>query len=84
MTSVHVRDATLNLEAMVRAVVEDASQTILTTDNGEQAILMSFAEYRSIQETEFLLSNPKTAMQMYQALDEIKNNQVISIPLESL
>ncbi len=82
MTTLTVREAQTNLEQVVHDVVAEASQTILTTDNGEQAILMSYAEYRSIQETEFLLSNPKTAKQLYKALEELEQGKVVTVPLD--
>ena len=84
MTTLTVREAKSNLEQVVHNVVAEASQTILTTDNGDQAVLISFAEYRSIQETEFLLSNPRTAKQLYQALEELEQGKVVIVPLDSL
>jgi antitoxin YefM len=84
MTALTVREAKNDLENVVQRVLTQADPTILTTDEGEQVILLSFDEYKSIQETDFLLSNPRTATELYQALEQVKQGQVVSIPLSSL
>jgi antitoxin YefM len=84
MTALTVREAKNDLENVVQRVLTQADPTILTTDEGEQVILLSYAEYKSIQETDFLLSNPRTATELYQALEQVKQGQVVSIPLSSI
>ncbi len=84
MVAVTVREAKENLEDLVRSVVEDAGQIILTTNDGDQAIIISYAEFRSMRETEFLLSDPRTAVQMYKALEELKHGKVITKELAEL
>jgi antitoxin YefM len=84
MTALTVREAKNDLESVVQKVLTQADPTILTTDEGEQVILLSFAEYKSIQETDYLLSNPRTASELYQALEQVKQGQTVSIPLSSL
>jgi antitoxin YefM len=90
MTTLTVHEAQTNLEQVVLEVVDEAGQAVLTTDNGKQAVLISLdeyksiQEYRSIQETEFLLSNPKTAKQLYQALEELEQGKVVTVPLDNL
>jgi antitoxin YefM len=55
MSTVSVTDAKTNLDSLVRETVE-SHEPILITSHGANAVLLSEDDWRSVQETLYLLS----------------------------
>ncbi len=72
MTVVTIKEAKRDLDSLLAKVVSDAEPTIITTDTGQQIVLVSMEEYNAWQETAYLLSNPANAAHLRQSIEEAK------------
>ncbi len=77
MTVVTVNEAKRNLEALIAKVVSNAEPTIITTDTGQQIVLLPLAEFNAWQETVYLLSNPANAAHLRQSIAEAQLGKVV-------
>ena len=52
---------------------------LITRRKGENVVLLSFEDYESILESEYLLSNPVNAARLTQSIEEAKSGKRISM-----
>ena len=57
MNVVTVNEAKRNLDLLIAKVVASAEPTIITTDTGQEIVLLRLDEFNAWQETAYLLSN---------------------------
>ena len=76
MTIVTINEAKRNLDAVIAQVVSNAEPTIITTEAGQQIVLLPLAEFNAWQETAYLLSNPANAAHLRQSIAEAQSGQV--------
>lgn len=67
--------ARANFKAVIDRTIDDADVTIIHRRDGENAVLMSEAQYNSLMETLYLLSNPNNAKALARAIEQDKANQ---------
>lgn len=84
MNAITTQEAGKDLEALVHSVIQGIEPTIMIAKDGSKVVLMPIEEYNSLSETDYLLSNPKTAHKLRQALEQVQNNQVVSKTLAEL
>ena len=61
-----------NLSAMMDQVHDDHTPMIITRDGGKPAaVMMSFEDYSSHEETMHLLRSPRNAARLQEAIDEL-------------
>ena len=70
MNAVTVNEAKRDLDALIARVVSNAEPTVITTDTGQQIVLLSLDELNAWQETAYLLSNPANAAHLRQSIAE--------------
>lgn len=70
MNVVTIKEAKLNLESLIEKVFSDAEPAIITTDSGQQIVLLSLDEFSAWQETAYLLSNPANAAHLRKSIAE--------------
>ena len=70
MNMVTVNEAKRNLDSLIKKVFSDAEPTIITTETGQQIVLLSLDEFNSWQETAYLLSNPANAARLRKSIAE--------------
>ncbi len=73
--------ASVKLDALIERVIIDVEPTILCTDSGQRAVLMSLDEFNSWQETLYLLSSPANAEHLRQSIREARAGKVFEKPL---
>lgn len=61
MNAITVNEAKQNLDQLIEQVISDEEPTIICSDQGKKAVLLSLDEFNSWQETLYLLSNPANA-----------------------
>lgn len=66
-----------NLAATLNKVNEDHTPVIITRQNGQPAVVMSLEDFRSYEETAYLMASPKNAERLNQAISEIKAGQAV-------
>ncbi len=70
-----ISQAKQNLSSLIEQVVNDIEPTIIFSDKGRKAVLMSLNEFTSWQETIYLLSNPANAGHLHKSIEQAKNGQ---------
>ncbi len=66
-----------NLADTLNKVNEDHTPVIITRQNGQPAVVMSLEDFRSYEETAYLMASPKNAERLNQAISEIKAGQAV-------
>ena len=77
MNATTIREAKKNLQRLIEQVNADAEPTIICGDQGQKAVLFSFEEFNSWQETLYLLSNPANAEHLRQSIAEAKAGKTL-------
>ena len=72
MDIVNYTDARQNLKGVMDRVVADMTEMVVTRQNGEAVVMVSLAEWNSINETLHLLSSPKNAERLLTAIRELE------------
>lgn len=68
MRAVSYSEARDNLKAMIDQVVADRAPIAITRQRGEGAVLVSESDWASIEETLYLLSSPRNAERLLEAV----------------
>ena len=79
---VHVKSITYsaareNLASTINRVCEDQAPVVITRNRDQAVVMMSLAEYESLQETAYLLRSPANAKRLFKSLEAIKRGKVI-------
>ena len=61
------------LQGYMDAVYRDRQPLVVTRNNDEHVVMLSIDEYRSLAETEYLLSNEANARHLRDSLREARN-----------
>jgi antitoxin YefM len=77
MNVVTVDEAKRNLDLLIAKVVSNAEPTIITTDTGQQIVLLPLDEFNAWQETVYLLSNPVNASHLRQSITEAQLGKIV-------
>ena len=75
MKAITSNQAKQQLDEIIDRVILDVEPTILCSDRGKQAVLMSLDEFNSWQETLYLLSNPANAEHLLESIKQAKSGQ---------
>jgi antitoxin YefM len=62
-------------------VNDDHVPIIITRQNGKPAVLISLEDYKSYEETAYLMASPKNAARLNQAIAEIEAGKTAQHPL---
>lgn len=72
MDVINYSDARQNLKGVMDRVVSDVTEIVVTRQKGEAVVMVSLAEWNSINETLHLLSSPKNADRLLTAIRELE------------
>lgn len=72
MNILTVSEARAGLKAVMDDVCTDHSPTVITRQSGEAVVILSLADFNSIEETLYLLGSPKNASRLLESLDQLK------------
>ncbi len=72
-----------NLKHYIDSVATN-NDTLIVNANGKSVVVISLEDYNSIEETEYLLSNPANKKMMYKALEEITSGNTTAKPIDEL
>ncbi len=64
--------ARAGLKAVMDDVCTDHSPTVITRQSGEPVVMLSLADFNSIEETLHLLSSPKNASRLLASIEQLK------------
>jgi antitoxin YefM len=77
MKSITYTEARENLANTMNRVCEDNAPVIITRNRDQSVVMLSLAEYESLQETAHLLRSPANAKRLLDSIDAIKRGKVI-------
>ncbi|MGZ5022874.1 MAG: type II toxin-antitoxin system Phd/YefM family antitoxin [Chthoniobacterales bacterium] len=77
MKSITYTEARENLANTINRVCEDNAPVIITRRRDQAVVVLSLAEYESLQETAHLLRSPANAKRLFNSLDSIKRGKLI-------
>ncbi len=63
------------LASIIDKVNEDHQPVLITRQNGKPAILMSVEDFKSYEETAYLMASPKNAERLNRAIDELESGR---------
>jgi antitoxin YefM len=80
--AVHVKSITYtaareNLASTINRVCEDEAPIVITRNRDQAVVMMSLAEYESLQETAYLLRSPANAKRLLKSIESLKRGKVI-------
>jgi antitoxin YefM len=75
MNVVTVNEAKRDLDLLIAKVVASAEPTIITTDTGQQIVLLRLDEFNAWQETAYLLSDPANAAHLRKSITEAQSGK---------
>jgi len=76
MTTVTLIEAKQNLEKLIEQVIADAEPIILSTETGQEVVLLSLDEFNSWKETLYLLSNPANSAHLRKSIGEARSGNL--------
>jgi antitoxin YefM len=77
MNAVTITEAKANLEQIIEQVIADVEPTIISTDTGQQIVLLLLEEFNAWKETLYLLSNPFNAEHLRQSIIEANTGKTV-------
>ncbi len=77
MKSITYTAARENLASTINRVCEDNAPVVITRKRDQAVVMLSLAEYESLQETAHLLRSPANAKRLLDSLEDIKRGKVI-------
>ena len=66
-----------NLASTINRVCEDQAAIVITRNRNQSVVMLSLAEYESLQETAYLLRSPANAKRLLAALESVKRGKVL-------
>ena len=84
MDAITYSAARQNLAQTMNAVCENHAPVIITRQKSEPVVLMSLADFNSIQGTAYLLGNPANAAHLRESLAQVERGEVVSCSLDEL
>ncbi|MEC4677558.1 MAG: type II toxin-antitoxin system prevent-host-death family antitoxin [Nitrospirota bacterium] len=66
-----------HLAQILDKVNEDHSPVMITRQNGLPAVVISLEDFQSYEETAYLMSSPKNAKRLNQAITEIESGKMV-------
>ena len=76
MNAITYSDLRQNLKTYMDKVVQDCVPLIVTRKNNENVVLLSVAEYNSLLETNYLLSNEANTEHLKKSISQHKSGKV--------
>ena len=84
MDAITYTAARQNLAQTMDEVCENHSPIIITRQKAEPVVMMSLADYNSIQETAYLLSSPVNAARLLASVADAEQGKVTQVSLGDL
>ncbi|THF65343.1 type II toxin-antitoxin system prevent-host-death family antitoxin [Pseudothauera rhizosphaerae] len=61
-----------HLAEVMRTVNEDRAPVLVTTQRGKPVVIMSLDDYNALEETAYLLRNPKGAKRLMESVEQLR------------
>ncbi|OAI21015.1 MULTISPECIES: type II toxin-antitoxin system Phd/YefM family antitoxin [Methylomonas] len=67
-----------NLASVLDKVNDDHNPVLVTRQNGKPAVILSLDDYKSFEETAYLMASPVNAQRLNQAIAEVEAGKVVN------
>lgn len=67
-----------NLASVLDKVNDDHNPVLVTRQNGKPAVILSLEDYKSFEETAYLMASPLNAQRLNQAIAEAEAGKVVT------
>lgn len=84
METVSCKEVAANLDNFIRRVITFEGPVVITSNDGQSAVLLSLREFQSMEETLYLLSKPANAEHLKESITELEKGQGIEVDLSDL
>ncbi len=81
MTTISYTDFRRHLARYLDKAEDDCDEIVVTRDKGRKAILLSFDDFTSLQETAYLLSSENNRKHLEKSLREAKTGKTVRVRL---
>ncbi len=78
MKSITYTAARENLASTINRVCEDDSPVMITRNRDQDVVMLSLAEYESLQETAYLLRSPANAKRLITAVEALNRGKGVT------
>jgi len=76
MNVITFSDARASLKTVMDDVCKDHNPTVVTRVSGDHVVMLSLADFNSMEETMYLLSSPKNANRLMESIAQLKTGRV--------
>lgn len=76
MNVITFSEARASLKSVMDDVCKDHNPTVVTRVSGEHVVMLSLADFNSMEETMYLLSSPKNANRLMESIAQLKAGRV--------
>jgi antitoxin YefM len=83
MRVANVSDLRKNLKTYINHIA-DNSDTLIVNGNGKTVVMISLADYNSLDETSYLLSNRANAKSLKESISSLRKKKVIKKSLKDI
>lgn len=66
-----------NLASVLDKVNDDHTPVIVTRQNGKAAVIISLEDFKSYEETFYLMASPRNAQRLHRAIEEVKAGNIV-------
>ncbi|WP_150047702.1 type II toxin-antitoxin system Phd/YefM family antitoxin [Methylomonas rhizoryzae] len=67
-----------NLASILDKVNDDHNPVLVTRQNGKPAVILSLEDYKSFEETAYLMASPVNAQRLNQAIAEVEAGKAVT------
>ncbi|MEO5754365.1 MAG: type II toxin-antitoxin system prevent-host-death family antitoxin [Chthoniobacterales bacterium] len=64
-----------NLASTINRVCEDCAPVVITRNRDQAVVMLSLAEYESLEETAYLLRSPENARRLLRSIDQLERGE---------
>lgn len=75
MKSITYTAARENLATTINKVCEDQAPVVITRNRNQAVVMLSLAEYESLQETAYLLRSPANAKRLLHSIEQLERGK---------
>ena len=77
MEAITYTNARQNLAKTMEKVCQDHSPVIITRKKNDSVVIMSFEDYKALEETAYLLRSPKNTRRLIESISQLENEKGI-------
>ena len=75
MEAITYTNARQNLAKTMEKVCQDHSPVIVTRKKNDSVVIMSFEDYKALEETAYLLRSPKNTRRLIESISQLENDE---------